>query len=134
MDNTNSARTAMKVLVVDDEPDIELLFRQRFRKEVRAGLFDFQFAHAGEAALEYLNSGAAADIMLVLSDINMPGMTGLELLKRVRATFPDLTMFMITAYGDENTYQTAMADGARDYLTKPIDFEALKAKMVLMES
>ncbi len=119
-----------KVLVVDDEQDVQWLFKQRFRKEVRAGEIDFHFALSGEEALEYLHGGGAADVMLVLSDINMPGMTGLELLRQVKTAYPTLDVLMITAYGTEATYQAAMASGARDFITKPIDFDLLKAKVL----
>ena len=119
----------VKVLVVDDEPDVQWLFKQRFRKEVRSGQILFQFAFSGEEALQYLHGGGAADVMLVLSDINMPGMTGLELLKKVKEAYPGLDVLMITAYGDEQTFQAAMAYGAQDFITKPIDFELLRTKI-----
>lgn len=123
----------VKVLVVDDEPDVQWLFKQRFRKEIRSGEVDFHFAFSGEEALAYLHDGGAADVMLVLSDINMPGMTGLELLQQVKAAYPALDVLMITAYGDEQTYQAAMASGAREFITKPIDFDLLKSMIAQLD-
>ncbi len=120
-----------KILVVDDEPDVEWLFRQRFRREIRAGQFGFAFVLSGEEALGYLRRGGAADIVLVLSDINMPGMTGLDLLQAVKDEYPALKVMMITAYGDDRNYRAAMTYGADDYFTKPLDFTTLKEKMVL---
>lgn len=116
----------MKILIVDDEQDVELLFRQRFRKELREGLLDFHFAFSGEDALSYLKNLTPLDIVFILSDINMPGMTGLELLRSVKQQFPQLKVCMITAYGDEHNFKTAMEYGAEQYLTKPIDFEKLR--------
>lgn len=119
----------MKILVVDDEVDIQLLFEQKFRKERKAGHIEFEFAFSGEAALDYIEKQDAVDLILILADINMPGMSGLELLKRIKARFLHLTIYMITAYGDENNYQQAMVYGADDYITKPIDFDELKNKI-----
>ena len=119
----------IKVLVVDDEPDVQWLFEQRFRREVRTGKVVFHFASSGEEALTYLQSGGGADVVLVLSDINMPGMTGLELLRKVKEAYPALDVLMITAYGDDETYRAAMASGARDFITKPIDFDVLRSKI-----
>ena len=119
----------MKVLVVDDEQDIRLLFLQKFRRELRAGQLELEFARSGEAALEYLDRQGAAGRELILSDINMPGMNGIELLKIVKHRYPMLRVFMITAYGDEAYFTSAMENGADDYLTKPIEFERLKVKM-----
>jgi len=116
----------MKVMVVDDERDVELLFRQRFRKELREGIVEFYFAFSGDEALDFLHSLKTPDIVLILSDINMPGMTGLELLKTVKTDFAHLRVCMITAYSDERNYKTAMDYGADEYLTKPLDFEKLK--------
>ena len=120
----------MKILVVDDEHDVITLFQQRFRREIRAGLFDFSFSHSGEEALNYLNS-REHEAILILSDINMPGMTGLELLRHIRmkAVEPPPTVMMITAYGDKENYEQAMALGANDFLNKPIDFDTLKEKL-----
>ena len=119
-----------KIMVVDDEADVELLFRQRFRREIRAGKTQLYFALSGEAALGYLQDEGAAEIVLILSDINMPGMNGLELLKIIKEKFPHLEVFMITAYSDEYNYRMAMEYGADDYLTKPLDFVALKQKIL----
>lgn len=121
-----------KIMVVDDEADVELLFRQRFRREIRAGQAQLYFALSGEAALDYLQGGSAAEIVLLLSDINMPGMNGLELLKIIKEKHRYLKVFMITAYSDEYNYRIAMAQGADDYLTKPLDFVTLKQKMGLV--
>ena len=116
----------MKLLVVDDEQDVQLLFQQRFRQELKAGRIEFQFAFSGEQALEFLENRGDANHALILSDINMPGMTGIELLQRIKAKFPQLKVILITAYGDDNNYHTAMANGADGYTTKPINFDALK--------
>jgi CheY-like chemotaxis protein len=116
----------MKLLVVDDEQDVQLLFQQRFRQELKAGRIEFQFAFSGEQALEFLEKDGLANQVLILSDINMPGMTGIELLRRIKAKFPALKVILITAYGDESNYLAAMAHGADGYTTKPINFDALK--------
>ncbi len=115
------------IFVVDDEQDVQWLFKQRFRKEVRAGKIDLKFAFSGDEALEQLEAGNLPD--LILSDINMPGMTGLELLKSIKAKYPQARVIMVTAYGDDHNFRTARAYGADDYFTKPIDFSALKAKL-----
>ncbi|MCC7284106.1 MAG: response regulator [Acetobacteraceae bacterium] len=117
------------VLVVDDEPDMEALFRQQFRRDVRAGRFDLAFAAGGAQALEEIGAARGRDIILLLSDINMPGMTGLELLRRARALRPELPVMMVTAYGDERTRQLALEGGAAGMLAKPIDFAALRAEI-----
>jgi CheY-like chemotaxis protein len=121
-------------MVVDDERDVELMFKQRFRKELRTGQIEFHFAFSAEDALNFLQSQSATDIILILSDINMPGMNGLELLKIIKSKFPHLEIFMITAYDDEQNYRTSMAYGANAYLTKPIDFEELKKKIFNLQS
>ena len=113
------------ILVVDDEPDVELLFRQRFRQDVRAGRFSMEFAQSAVAALQRITDIGGA-LILILSDINMPGMSGLELLPRARAARPDVPVIMITAYGDAETKRKALEGGARSLLTKPIDFAALR--------
>jgi CheY-like chemotaxis protein len=116
------------ILVVDDEPDVELLFRQRFRQDVRAGRFAMEFAQSAVVALQRITSitGAPLILILILSDINMPGMSGLELLPRARAARPDVPVIMITAYGDDDTKRKALEGGAESLLTKPIDFAALR--------
>ena len=120
----------MKVLVVDDEADMKTLFEQRFRKEIKSGEMDFIFANSGNEALEYLNR-QNHEFVLILSDINMPGMTGLELLEHIKQKyqFPPPKVMMITAYGDDYNYNQAMKLGADDFLTKPLDFNALKEKL-----
>ncbi len=110
------------ILVVDDEPDVELLFRQRFRQDVRAGRFAMEFAQSAVAALQRINDIRGAPLILILSDINMPGMSGLELLPQARAARPDVPVIMITAYGDAETKRKALEGGAKSLLTKPIDF------------
>ncbi len=122
----------MKVMVVDDERDVEFLFRQRFRKEIREGAIELVFAFSGDEALALLRGLSTPDVVLVLSDINMPGMTGLELLKNVKESFSQLRVCMITAYGDETNYKTAMQFGAEDYFTKPLDFDKLKKEVLAL--
>ena len=119
-----------KVLVVDDERDIQTLFEQRFRREITSGELDFVFAFSGEEALTYLNQHEQQAV-LILSDINMPGMSGLALLKHIKEKYekPPPVVIMITAYGDQENYNTAMQLGADDFLTKPVDFNALKEKL-----
>lgn len=121
----------MKILVVDDEADVQPLFLQRFRKEIRNNEFYFSFAQSGEDALNYLHS-SPSEVVLILSDINMPGMSGLELLSHIREDFPTPpppVVMMITAYGDEENHRQAMERGADDFLTKPLDFNLLKEKL-----
>ena len=121
----------MKILVVDDEPDVRLLFEQRFRREIRSGEFTFSFAYSGEEALTFLRDHPS-EVVLILSDINMPGMSGLELLRRVKQDPlppPPPLVMMLTAYGDTETHAQAMQLGANDFLTKPVDFAALKVKL-----
>jgi CheY-like chemotaxis protein len=119
----------MIVLVVDDEQDIEMLFQQKFRREIKEGKFIFQFALSGEEALKFLEGHKTTELVLILSDINMPGMTGLELLKKIKEKYGKQKVFLVTAYGDEYSYQQAIAAGADDFVGKPIDFSDLKAKM-----
>ena len=120
----------MKILVVDDEKDVQLLFQQRFRKEIRNQELDFAFAFSGEEALDYLNEHVH-EAVLILSDINMPGMSGLELLEKIKSNYlePPPVVMMITAYGDAENYATAKRLGADDFLTKPVDFKALKERL-----
>lgn len=123
----------MKILVVDDEPDMQTLFQQRFRREIRDHAVDFAFANSGEEALNYLQQHFH-EVVLILSDINMPGMSGFELLKRIKQNYlapppPPPVVMMITAYGDTENYNQAMSLGADDFLTKPIDFTQLKEKL-----
>jgi CheY-like chemotaxis protein len=119
----------MKFLVVDDERDVEMLFRQKLRKEIRSGSIEIEFAFSGTEALEYLRNHQPPEVMYIFSDINMPGMTGLELLDRVKTEFPEIQVSMISAYGDDENYQRAISSGAKGFFTKPIDFESLKGEM-----
>ena len=121
----------MKLMIVDDEADVKTLFEQKFRREVRAGLIELDFALSGETALELLERKGVADIILILSDVNMPGMNGLELLQTLKTRYPRLKVYMITAYGDEANHQRAVEYGCDDYLTKPLDFNALKHRIGL---
>lgn len=123
----------MKILVVDDEKDMQTLFEQRFRKEIRSGEMEFFFSYSGEQALVYLNHHDH-EAVLILSDINMPGMSGLELLKQIKQKFmsPPPVVMMVTAYGDDENYKQAMSLGADDFLTKPIDFALLKEKLKII--
>ena len=114
------------VLVVDDEPDVEILFRQQFRRELRSGRFTMEFAQSAPAALKRITGAETVSLILILSDINMPGMTGLELLPKARAARPDVPIIMITAYGDVDTKRKALEGGAEALLTKPIDFALLR--------
>ena len=116
----------VRILVVDDEPDVETLFRQQFRREVRQGRYTMDFALSGKAALDILDSHAGEQIILIVSDINMPGMTGLELLPVVKQRRPDLPVFMISACDDKNTVAMALARGADKFIGKPVDFVQLK--------
>lgn len=121
----------MKILVVDDEQDVQLLFQQRFRREIRNGEVQFAFAFSGEEALLYLEEHDH-EAVLILSDINMPGMSGLELLREIKQNFqkpPPPVVMMITAYGDKENFDTAMKLGADDFLTKPVEFTILKEKL-----
>jgi CheY-like chemotaxis protein len=120
----------MKLLIVDDEKDVETLFRQKLRKEVRSGLFELAFAFSGNEALEMLRSHKPPEVMYIFSDINMPGMSGLELLDKVKAEFPQIQVSMISAYGDTDNYNRAMNSGAKEFFTKPVDFDTLKAELI----
>jgi two-component system, chemotaxis family, chemotaxis protein CheY len=120
----------MKILVVDDEKDVQVLFEQRFRREIKSGEMNFAFAFSGEEALAYLNT-LEHEAVLILSDINMPGMSGLELLEHIKHKYlkPPPVVMMITAYGDAENYKIAKQLGADDFLTKPVDFTLLKEKL-----
>ena len=120
----------MKILVVDDETDVKVLFEQHFRKEIRGRQMEFMFAFSGIEALNYLEKHNH-EAVLILSDINMPGMSGLQLLRRIKETYesPSPHVMMMTAYGDDENYSHAMRFGADDFLTKPVDFTALKEKL-----
>jgi CheY-like chemotaxis protein len=124
----------MKILVVDDERDIQQLFEQRFRKEIKTGEFEFVFTFSAPDALQYLNL-IQHEVVLILSDINMPGMSGFELLSEIKKKFksPPPIVMMITAYGDDEKHQQAFELGADDFLTKPLDFNLLKTKLKSLE-
>jgi len=122
---------AIKVLVVDDEHDVEPLFRQRFRREVKSGELELVFAFSGEEAIESLQ-GQHADVVLVLSDINMPGMDGIELLRHIKAVPPPIPVCMMTAYGSDAYRDRAEKAGCDGYLTKPVDFDELKARIAAL--
>jgi CheY-like chemotaxis protein len=117
------------VLVVDDEPDVEALFRQQFRRDLRAQRFVMDFASSAADALAQIKATFEHSLILILSDINMPGMTGLEMLPKVKEIRPDVPVIMITAYGDAETKRKAIAGGATDLLTKPIDFSLLREEI-----
>jgi CheY-like chemotaxis protein len=117
------------ILVVDDEPDVEELFRQQFRRDLRAGRFNMEFAQSAAVALQAIAAAAGVSLILILSDINMPGMSGLELLPKAKALRPDVPVIMITAYGDADTKRQALENGAEALLTKPIDFTLLRSEI-----
>ncbi len=118
------------VLVVDDESDVEMLFRQHFRKDLRAGRFAMEFAQTAAEALQRIMEAVDAELILILSDINMPGMSGLELLPRAKVARPDVPVIMITAYGDAETERKAREGGAEGFMTKPIDFVDLRDEIL----
>jgi two-component system chemotaxis response regulator CheY len=120
----------MKILVVDDEADVQPLFLQRFRNELRANEFEFDFALSAEEALDFMKKGHS-EIVLILSDINMPGMSGIELLSEIRLNYhePEPVVMMVTAYGDDENRRQSIQNGANDFLTKPLDFNLLKEKL-----
>jgi len=124
---------SIKILIVDDEQDVESLFRQRFKKELRSDEFSFHFAFSGEDAINFMKALHPFDIVLVLSDINMPGMTGLDLLRKTKNDFPQLKVIMVTAYGDERNRAEAKNYGADDFVTKPVDFEVLKERIIALK-
>ena len=117
------------ILVVDDEPDVAELFRQQFRRDLRAGHFSMQFAQSAPAALRLIMEASETKIILILSDINMPGMSGLELLPQAKAVRPDVPVIMITAYGDPDTIRKALENGAEALLSKPVDFTVLRREI-----
>ncbi len=117
------------ILVVDDESDVELLFRQQFRRDLRAGRFSMEFAQSASMALQRITDAGNQSLILILSDINMPGMSGLELLPKAKAMRPDVPVIMITAYGDAETRRKALESGAEALLTKPIDFGVLRSEI-----
>lgn len=119
----------MKILIVDDEKDVEILFRQKFRKEIRNDKLELKFAFSGKEALEVLEETIPPAVVYVFSDINMPGMTGLELLQIIKSRFPEIKVSIISAYGDTENHEKAMNSGAKEFFTKPIDFESLKQEI-----
>ena len=125
---------SVSILVVDDEPDVAELFRQRFRREMRQGTYVLHFAGSGEEALDKLSQGIEPQLIVILSDINMPGMDGLTLLGKIKQRWPDLTVMMVTAYGDEERRRTAHEQGAADFIAKPVDFGILKRQLEQLSS
>lgn len=119
----------MKLLVVDDESDVQFLFQQKFRKEIKSGEMQIHYALNGNSALRLIDSFENKDEYFILTDINMPEMNGMELLKEIKARYPGLKVYMITAYGDEQNFNTAKELGADDYFTKPLQFDLLKSKL-----
>jgi CheY-like chemotaxis protein len=119
------------ILVVDDEPDVEQLFRQQFRRDLRSGRFTMEFAQSAQEALGVIGAAQDGSLILILSDINMPGMSGLDLLPQAKAARPDVPIIMITAYGDAETKRKALERGAESLLTKPIDFTTLRSEIDL---
>ena len=119
----------MRILVVDDEKDVEILFRQKFRKEIKNKILELVFAFSGQEAIELLEKNNPPKIVYIFSDINMPGMTGLEMLDQVKLRFPMIEISMISAYGDQDNYNKAIKSGAKEFFTKPIDFVSLKKEV-----
>jgi CheY-like chemotaxis protein len=120
---------SVSILVVDDEPDVAEMFRQRFRREARNGTYVMHFASSGEEALDKLATGIEPQLIVILSDINMPQMDGLELLRQIKTRRPDLPVMMVTAYGDEERRRVAGEYGAAEFITKPVDFNLLKTQL-----
>jgi CheY-like chemotaxis protein len=119
----------VSILVVDDEPDVADLFRQQFRRETRQGTYAMHFAYSGEEALDRLVGGIEPQLIVILSDINMPGMDGLALLREIKQRRPELPVMMVTAYGDEERRRLAEEYGAIEFITKPVDFDFLKGQL-----
>ena len=120
---------SFSILVVDDEPDVAEMFRQRFRREVRQGTYVLHFALSGEEALDTLSNGVQPELIVILSDINMPGMDGLTLLREIKTRHPELPVMMVTAYGDDERRRSAAEAGASQFLAKPVDFASLKEQL-----
>jgi CheY-like chemotaxis protein len=120
---------SVSILIVDDEPDVADLFRQRFRREARQGTYVMHFATSGEDALAKLDTGIRPQLIVILSDINMPGMDGLALLRETKQRWPELPVMMVTAYGDDERRRRADEYGASEFITKPVDFDLLKERL-----
>jgi len=120
---------SVSILIVDDEPDVAELFRQHFRREIRQGLYVLHFAYSAEEALRMLADGIRPELIVILSDINMPGMDGLALLGELKKTWPELPVTMVTAYGDEERRRRASEHGAAEFITKPVDFDFVKRQL-----
>ena len=120
---------SVSILVVDDEPDVADLFRQRFRREAREGKYVLHFAASGEEALYRLGGAIQPELIVILSDINMPGMDGLQLLSEIKQRWPALPVMMVTAYGDDDRRRRAREHGAMEFVTKPVDFDQLNAQL-----
>jgi CheY-like chemotaxis protein len=120
---------SVSILIVDDEPDVAELFRQSFRREMRQGLYVLHFAYSAEEALQMIAEGIRPELIVILSDINMPGMDGLALLGEIKKTRPELPVMMVTAYGDEERRRRASEHGAENFITKPVDFDFLKQQL-----
>jgi len=125
----DSKNSSMKFLIVDDERDVETLFRQKLRKEIRSGDIDLEFAFSAKEALEMLDSKKPPEFIYIFSDINMPGMSGFELLDIVKSRYPQIKVSMFSAYGDSDNYHRAIQSGAKQFFTKPIDFDSLKSEL-----
>lgn len=119
----------MKIMIVDDEQDVEILFAQTFRKEIRKKELEVEFAFSGEEALQKLEGAGATEVVYVFSDINMPGMSGLQLLEAIKARYPKIEVSMISAYGDRENYHQAIQSGAKSFFTKPVNFDSLKTEI-----
>lgn len=119
----------MKILIVDDEKDVEMLFRQKLRRKVKSKKLELEFAFSGQEALDLLQRTDPPDVVYIFSDINMPGMTGIELLESVKLQFPQIKVSMISAYADNENFRKAIQSGAKEFFTKPIDFDSLRKEI-----
>lgn len=119
----------MKIMIVDDEQDVEILFVQKFRKEIRNKQLEVEFAFSGEEALQKLEEAGSTEVVYVFSDINMPGMSGLQLLEKIKAKYPTIQVSIISAYGDKDNFNLAIQSGAKGFFTKPVNFDSLKLEI-----
>lgn len=119
----------MRIMIVDDEQDVEILFVQKFRKEIRNKQLEVEFAFSGEEALQKLEEAGSTEVVYVFSDINMPGMSGLQLLEKIKAKYPTIQVSMISAYGDKDNFNLAIQSGAKGFFTKPVNFDSLKLEI-----